>query len=328
MRGAIKSLRTVLLSVWLRLITISVIALLFTAILRDSPSRIGGWFFYLTIWEVLFELAVRVAAVALTGLVLGTVVTTFAAPFLCRETSRERLAESVLKTAVVFAAFCVFGVILKILFQSAHISIGKLAVVSYCVGFAVALGIPQTREWLSTSLDHFLDEKTVRRTAIGIAILLATVVIVERAIGMMTTETVHTIPAVARSGPNILMITFDALSAEDMSLYGYRLPTTPHIDEFARRSTVFTSVFFRVHFHHAVRCYNIDRDLPVRTPRLSLERPYKRSNCCEESAAFAASRQLLHRRLAFQPVRIFSCRTASWESLTSYPQHHTPAVPL
>jgi arylsulfatase A-like enzyme len=39
--------------------------------------------------------------------------------------------------------------------------------------------------------------------------------------------------------PNILLVTFDALSAEDMSLYGYTLPTTPRMDELARDSIVF-----------------------------------------------------------------------------------------
>ncbi|MCC9624262.1 sulfatase [Thalassospira sp. MA62] len=37
---------------------------------------------------------------------------------------------------------------------------------------------------------------------------------------------------------NILLVTFDALSATDMSLYGYGLKTTPHIDAFATSSTV------------------------------------------------------------------------------------------
>jgi len=39
------------------------------------------------------------------------------------------------------------------------------------------------------------------------------------------------------------MVTFDALSADDMSLYGYRLPTTPNIDAFAQKASVFTNYF-------------------------------------------------------------------------------------
>jgi arylsulfatase A-like enzyme len=40
--------------------------------------------------------------------------------------------------------------------------------------------------------------------------------------------------------PNILFITFDALTARDMSLYGYDRPTTPFLDSFAKTATVFT----------------------------------------------------------------------------------------
>lgn len=48
----------------------------------------------------------------------------------------------------------------------------------------------------------------------------------------------------ARNGPaghkpNILLITMDALCASHMSLYGYSLPTTPHLVEFGSRSYVF-----------------------------------------------------------------------------------------
>jgi arylsulfatase A-like enzyme len=46
-----------------------------------------------------------------------------------------------------------------------------------------------------------------------------------------------------RPKSNFLLITFDALSAEDMSLYGYTLPTTPNLDAFAGKSTVFTNFY-------------------------------------------------------------------------------------
>lgn len=42
---------------------------------------------------------------------------------------------------------------------------------------------------------------------------------------------------------NVVLITFDALSAEDMSLYGYRLPTTPEIESFGKDATVFENCY-------------------------------------------------------------------------------------
>jgi arylsulfatase A-like enzyme len=43
--------------------------------------------------------------------------------------------------------------------------------------------------------------------------------------------------------PNILLVTFDALSAEDVSCFGYRLPTTPNIDALARSSYAFSNCY-------------------------------------------------------------------------------------
>jgi arylsulfatase A-like enzyme len=39
--------------------------------------------------------------------------------------------------------------------------------------------------------------------------------------------------------PNIILISIDALRADHLSIYGYPYQTSPHIDEFARKSTVF-----------------------------------------------------------------------------------------
>jgi arylsulfatase A-like enzyme len=41
--------------------------------------------------------------------------------------------------------------------------------------------------------------------------------------------------------PNVVLISFDALAAQDMSLYGYRLPTTPQFERLAQRSYNFVN---------------------------------------------------------------------------------------
>jgi arylsulfatase A-like enzyme len=43
--------------------------------------------------------------------------------------------------------------------------------------------------------------------------------------------------------PNVILITFDSLAAQNMSLYGYDKVTTPHLDAFAKESFVFKNVF-------------------------------------------------------------------------------------
>lgn len=41
--------------------------------------------------------------------------------------------------------------------------------------------------------------------------------------------------------PNVVLISFDALTAQDMSLYGYRVPTTPQFERLAQRSYNFVN---------------------------------------------------------------------------------------
>jgi arylsulfatase A-like enzyme len=45
-----------------------------------------------------------------------------------------------------------------------------------------------------------------------------------------------------KNRPNILLVTFDALAAGDMSTYGYQRPTTPFITEWAKKATLFTNL--------------------------------------------------------------------------------------
>ncbi len=52
----------------------------------------------------------------------------------------------------------------------------------------------------------------------------------------------------ARKRPNIVLVTYDALSALDMSLYGYKLPTTLNLERFARDSIVFEKFYAASNF--------------------------------------------------------------------------------
>lgn len=48
--------------------------------------------------------------------------------------------------------------------------------------------------------------------------------------------------AAGRDSPNILLVTFDALTTRDMSAYGYFRDTTPFIKEWAKEASVFTNL--------------------------------------------------------------------------------------
>jgi len=48
--------------------------------------------------------------------------------------------------------------------------------------------------------------------------------------------------------PDIYLITIDTLRADEMSLYGYRRPTTPHLDQFAQQASTFNFFFANSNF--------------------------------------------------------------------------------
>jgi arylsulfatase A-like enzyme len=52
----------------------------------------------------------------------------------------------------------------------------------------------------------------------------------------------------ASAKPDVVLISFDALGAQDMSLYGYALPTTPQFERLAQRSYNFTNFFSTADF--------------------------------------------------------------------------------
>ncbi len=59
---------------------------------------------------------------------------------------------------------------------------------------------------------------------------------------------VGTLPAQASRKSNIIILLFDAMSANDLSLYGYPRETTPNLSRFAQRATVY-------HAHYAAGNY-------------------------------------------------------------------------
>jgi arylsulfatase A-like enzyme len=237
--------RPAVTSLWFRLISLGIVGLAFAEALFLASGKVQGWSYYLTPPEVVFELAVRLIFGALAGIALGTLCTAVIAPFLWHfAASRERLAEWVTKVAVVLIVFLDSRLALTTLIKWSNrgVRFTSALLIAHFLVFAIALCIPRARKEVVTSLDGFLGEKMTRRTALATVGGAAALAVTEFALGK-TTHTVKAALLAQRPKSNFLLITFDALSAEDMSLYGYRLPTTPNIDAFAGRATVFTNFF-------------------------------------------------------------------------------------
>ena len=232
-------------SLWFRLITLGIIALVFAEALLLAPAKVQGWSFYLKPSELVFEVIVRLVFAALAGIALGTICAAAVAPFYWYfKSSRARLAEWSTKVAVFLIVFLDSRFALTTLIKWSHrgLRFETPLLVAHFLVFAIALCIPRARKQVVTSLDDFLSEKMTRRTAIATVAGTAALAATEFALGK-TGRAVKAALGSQRPKSNFLLITFDALNAEDLSLYGNKLPTTPNIDAFASKGTVFTNFY-------------------------------------------------------------------------------------
>jgi arylsulfatase A-like enzyme len=241
------NLRSTVASVWFQVVTVAIVGLAFVVVIDLANGRIQGWSFYLTTPEIIFEVMVRLIFVALLGVVLGTICALILTPvFWYFDSSRVRIAGLAVSAAVVAVVFLDSRYALNVLIKSWWSNRGPrfttALLTAHFLIFAVALCIPRARKALVQSLDEFLSSKMTRR--IVIATFAGSVVLVTFEFVLTKTSSAAKAVVVSRRPKsNFVLVTFDAFSAEDISIYGYKLATTPNIDAFARKSTVFTNFF-------------------------------------------------------------------------------------
>ncbi|HKD07849.1 MAG TPA: sulfatase [Bryobacteraceae bacterium] len=209
-------------------------------------DKASGWAYYLKGFDLTFEVFLYFFAIELVGALCATVLAATIAPFMYRASSRERIADFVVKTAVCIVAFVDIRILLGrfLLVGSPPAALVRIVFLTYYVGFAIVMLSRRARTKVGASLDGSLTETTTRRAAAGLGAAAAAIVVTEAVVGKMRGAPADPpLRASRRPDRNILLITFDALNAEDMSLYGYHLPTTPHLERFGARSTVFDDYY-------------------------------------------------------------------------------------
>jgi arylsulfatase A-like enzyme len=237
-----------LLNLTPRLVTLGIFGVVFCEALNLSQGKAQGWTFYLTSSEVAFEVWVRLVFAALVGIPLGIFCALIAAPFVALSDSPEKASSHAKQIAVFLMLFVLSRYAVQALIEwwygvSAHRAIyDKLLLAAQVLIFVVALVVPRLRRKLTSSLDDALTPKMTRRTVlttiVGTAALVGTEYVLSKRLPHRSQVTVK-----ERPKSNFLLITFDALCAEDLSLYGSKLATSPNIDRFAGKSTVFTRFY-------------------------------------------------------------------------------------
>jgi len=224
--------------------SLGIVAFVFAAALWLAPGKAQGWSFYLTVPEVLYEILWRLLVAGLVGIAAGTVVTVFVLPFLWGFSARDQVAKWATRITVVLIVFLDgrFALITLFKWSQRGLRFEPWILMFYPIAFVIALFIRPMRQQLLSSLDPFTGLKASRRFVVAlvvIAVLLAGV----QFVFAKHSPAVQAATVSARPKSNILLVTFDALDAEDLSIYGRGLPTTPNIDAFASKGTVFTNFY-------------------------------------------------------------------------------------
>lgn len=133
--------------------------------------------------------------------------------------------------AIIFAALLAIGFLpLALLFTSMHKAVALF--------LALALGV-QTSRWMLAHSVGF--NRLMRRSVIPLLLL---VVLGGGSIGLIRhlreRRMVAGLPAARPGVPNVLLIIWDTVRGQSLSLYGYERPTTPFLDTLAGSATKFT----------------------------------------------------------------------------------------
>ena len=236
---------SLLASLWVPLVSVAIVGLVFAEALVLAPGKVQGWTFYLSTGEVVFEVVVRLVVAALAGIVLGTLASAlFGVGLMLWKSSREQALQIIVTAAVALMLYLNtrFALVTLIHWSGRGSGFEKLLLLAHFLIFVGALLVPPARRELLGSMDPFVSLQGARTVVIVTILVTLGLAVTEWASGHRN-QPLHTATGQQHPKTNIVLVTFDALSADDMSVYGYRLPSTPNIDAFARRSTTFTNFY-------------------------------------------------------------------------------------
>ena len=241
----------ILMAAWGRFVLAACASAMFILVLYVL-SAVDGWLYYIEPWDVAAGITERIFLAILLGAAIGTVCFAAALPFLLsnREALAARSRIAVFVTVVAAGVVCFSFLLRALLVWAATLGLGSVTHgykiglgIAILIAFAAVIYRPTTRKKLQNYLDDTFGSKLTRRVVLasvaGSALVWAPKSAVHLASGPSPRGAVD--PGIKRA--NMLLVTFDALAAEDMSLYGYHLPTTPNIDAFASSAAVFDNFY-------------------------------------------------------------------------------------
>jgi arylsulfatase A-like enzyme len=217
--------------------------------------EIDGWRRYETTGEILQEIGARLILSVGCAAILGTAATLLALPFVLANRSLmdarcERIARLASSIVAIGFAVTVTGILVRWSMQTGLLELANRAsiVLWLCLSAALIAAyllypviVRRGPRVEHNFVDAFSGRATRRFLLIGLLGGLLTA-FRENPGPQRARRTARPTPQQPKP-PNVILVTFDALCAEDMSCYGYPLDTTPNIDALARNSHLFTNYY-------------------------------------------------------------------------------------
>ncbi len=249
--GTLVTRRALLWRLWGSLVTIAVTFSVLDCLLFILPAA-DGWLAFLRPWEALFSVAWHLGLAIAEGCVLGTLAALLALPVLAirSDLRRAQWVRGIIAAALVIG-FLIFGILFLRQIVQWMSMVGfadvsrrtRLTVVAVFVStIGVAAIFRHSRKNMLRSFDTAFNGTVTRRALLATGVGVAAATLVDPRFGATKAPPPAAIPT-HPNAQNIVLITFDALGAQHMSLYGYPLPTTPNIEAFAKTATTFTNFY-------------------------------------------------------------------------------------
>ncbi|MEM3101541.1 MAG: sulfatase [Candidatus Nitrosotenuis sp.] len=157
-----------------------------------------------------------------------------------------------------FVMYCIYLLLLTTLtwivkkFLFANILTGPLAkmiifiIILFLSIFLTWISRKKAKRWVDDLLERFTPIvwiSIVLSALSGVIVTYKTVLSENREmVNKETKQEITPLFSFDKTRPNIILITFDALSAKNMTIYGYERDTTPFLFKFAKESFVFTNL--------------------------------------------------------------------------------------
>jgi len=213
----------------------------------DAFSRWDGFSYYASFSEFLPSVALASIIWSMVAVIVSLIVWLLLSVYdwLCKRTGLKFRSENVLFFTVVFI---LLGALAwkskKFIWPNVETSSDIKIIVLLCVVFiSIFLAVlfrSRAEGWLSAVQDRI----TPLVWLFGIFVLFSVPLVAYHAWFKDQDKTVSVGSQISYaeniSRPNIILVTFDALTARNMSVYGYHKDTTPFMNEWAKKATVFT----------------------------------------------------------------------------------------